>query len=316
MKTESSFQHVPVMRDLAVELLDCRSGGLYVDGTVGGGGYSEAILRGSAPDGILVGLDWDSEAIERVRGRFEEDKERVRLENASFADLPDVLDNLGMGPADGIVIDLGVSSFQLEDPERGFSFLRDGPLDMRMDRSLRRTAADLVNSLSEKDLADLIFQLGEERYSRRIARSIVTRRKTTPFSNTLDLAELVRAAHPKTPESRRIHPATRTFQALRIAVNGELDTLERFLSGALDVLKPGGRLVVVAFHSLEDRIVKLRFREWARSCRCPDEALKCTCSGRPYVKLLTKKALKPSEEEMDANPRSRSARLRAVEKYR
>ncbi|MFP5212557.1 MAG: 16S rRNA (cytosine(1402)-N(4))-methyltransferase RsmH, partial [Acidobacteriota bacterium] len=201
-----------------------------------------------------------------------------------------------------------------EDAERGFSFAQDGPLDMRMDRSLSVTAADLVNELSEKDLADLIYEFGEERLSRRIARAIVAQRKESPFSRTRELAELVARVVPKSKDTRRIHPATRTFQALRLAVNRELETLGRFLSTVLDQLAPGGRLSVVAFHSLEDRMVKERFREWARSCRCPRSSPVCTCGGQPLVRLVTRKALRPSEEEVERNPRARSARLRVMEK--
>jgi 16S rRNA (cytosine1402-N4)-methyltransferase len=314
MGIESSLQHVPVMRDVAVDLLKCGAGGRYVDGTVGGGGYAEAILAKSAPDGVLVALDLDVDAIDRVRERFQGDRGRLRLERANYADLSEVLEKLDLGPVDGIVLDLGVSSFQLEDSSRGFSFMNDGPLDMRMDRGLTETAADLVNSLGEKELASLIYELGEERYSRRIARTIVSRRKTAPFRGTVDLARAIGSAVPKTKDRLRIHPATRTFQALRIAVNRELEALQRFLASVLGILSPGGRVVVVSFHSLEDRMVKQAFREWAKRCRCPLDELRCRCEGRPLVRLLTKKALRPSAEEIEANPRSRSAKLRAVEK--
>lgn len=297
-----------------MELLSCRRGGFYVDGTVGGGGYAEAVIERSAPDGFLLGLDWDAEAIERARQRFHAHSQRVLWEQVGFDRLPEVLENRGLGQADGVVLDLGVSSFQLNDPDRGFSFLQDGPLDMRMNRGLSQTAADLVNALGEKELAQLIFQLGEEKWARRIAHAIVSQRKTKPFSSTLDLADLIKKTVPKTKDSRRIHPATRTFQALRLAVNQELDVLKRFLSHGLEVLKPGGRLCIVAFHSLEDRIVKEYFKDWAQKCRCPRSEPRCRCEGKPLAKILTKKVLRPSQEEMEKNPRSRSARLRAVEK--
>jgi 16S rRNA (cytosine1402-N4)-methyltransferase len=297
-----------------VGLLNCRSGGRYVDGTVGGGGYAEAILEASAPDGMLLGLDLDAEAIARVLERLRSFESRLLLERANFADLPRVLEKKGWQRVDGIVIDLGVSSFQLDDPNRGFSFTHDGVLDMRMDSNLSLTAADLVNSLPEEDLANLIFRFGEERWSRRIARAIVSQRKLKPFERTLELAELIRQTVPKTRDSRRIDPATRTFQALRIAVNKELESLEGFLDHALDILEPGGRLCIVAFHSLEDRVVKQRFRHWARSCRCPKNVIFCQCEGRPLVRLLSTKALRPEAEEIAKNPRARSARLRAVEK--
>jgi 16S rRNA (cytosine1402-N4)-methyltransferase len=297
-----------------IELLNCRPGGVYVDCTVGGGGYARAILEQSAPEGVVLGLDWDSEAIGRVRERLGGYADRLVLEKADFADIRQALRTHGFEFADGIVADLGLSSFQLEDPERGFSFMQEGPLDMRMNRDLATTAADLVNRLPEKELADLIYRYGEERRSRRIARFIAEHRKKHPLTGTRELAELVRRAVPASRDTARIHPATRTFQALRIAVNGELESLERFLPEALDVLRPGGRACIVAFHSLEDRIVKETFRNWARSCRCPRERAACACEGSPLVRMLTRKALRPSPEEVERNPRARSARLRAVEK--
>ncbi len=308
-------QHIPVMLGPVAELLNCKPGGVYVDGTIGAGGYARTILDESAPDGVVLGLDWDLEAIERVRERLAGYGQRLILEKADFADIRQVLHEHGIGQVDGIVADLGVSSFQIEEPQRGFSFMYEGQLDMRMDRDLPQTAADLVNTLPEKDLADLIYRYGEERLSRRIARTIVAARRAGRIDNTLQLAELIRKAVPATRDSFRIHPATRTFQALRIAVNRELDSLQRFLPEALDVLKSEGRLCVVAFHSLEDRIVKDMFRDWARSCRCPRERATCVCEGRPLVRPLTKKALRPSPDEVERNPRARSARLRAVEKW-
>lgn len=302
------------MLPAAVELLACRAGGRYVDGTLGGGGYTEAILRAIAPDGMLLALDWDAEAIARVKDKLQPYSNQLIVKHANYASLPQILKEIGWDVVDGVAIDLGVSSFQLSDPLRGFSFIQGGPLDMRMDQNQERTAADIVNLYSEAELADLISRLGEERWARRIARAIVTRRKENPFSNTLELADLIRSVVPKTKDSRRIHPATRTFQALRIAVNKELESLDTFLSQVLDVLKPGGRLCIVAFHSLEDRLVKERFKDWAKTCRCPKDQWECRCEGRPLVKLLTKKALRPSEEEIERNPRARSARLRAVEK--
>ncbi|MCK8600414.1 16S rRNA (cytosine(1402)-N(4))-methyltransferase RsmH [Desulfoferrobacter suflitae] len=316
MVEQRAHEHIPVMREAVLDLLACRPGGLYVDGTVGGGGYAERILQEIEPDGQLVALDWDGEAIERVRRRLRANLHRVFLVKSSFANLPSVLNKLGFGleSVDGVVIDLGVSSFQLEDPERGFSFLQDGPLDMRMDQNIAKTAADLVNSLSEKELADLIFALGEDRHARRIARAIVLRRAQSPIERTEELAQLIKGVVPKTRDARRIHPATRTFQALRLAVNQDLDALETFLSRVCDILKPGGRLCIVSFHSLEDRMVKERFRHWAKACRCPRDFLQCQCEGRPLVRLLTKKPLRPTAPEIAMNPRARSARLRAMEK--
>jgi 16S rRNA (cytosine1402-N4)-methyltransferase len=307
-------QHIPVMLGPVLELLRCKPGGIYVDGTIGAGGYARCLLEKSAPDGVVLGLDWDLEAIERVRERLGDHGGRLILEKSDFADIRMVLDRHGIGQADGIVVDLGVSSFQIEEPRRGFSFINEGPLDMRMNLDLTQTAADLVNALPEKDLADLIYRYGEDRLSRRIARAIVAARKRGRIDNTRELAELIRKAVPVTRDTFRIHPATRTFQALRIAVNREIDSLQRFLPEALGVLGDGGTLCVVAFHSLEDRVVKEAFRNWARSCRCPRERAACECEGRPLVRPLTKKALRPSPDEIERNPRARSARLRAVEK--
>jgi len=307
-------QHIPVMLGEVIELLNCQPGGIYVDGTVGGGGYARSILERSAAEGVVLGMDRDWEAIERARERLGGYGKRLILEKADFADIRRVLRKHGIGEVDGIVIDLGVSSFQLEDAQRGFSFLKEGPLDMRMDRDLPQTAAELVNELPEKNLADLIYRYGEERLSRRIARAVVAARQKGRIENTRELAELIRKAVPGTRDTFRIHPATRTFQALRIAVNREIDSLERFLPESLDVLKPGGRLCAVAFHSLEDRVLKAAFRNWARSCRCGRERAACECEGRPLVRLLTRKALRPSPDEVERNPRARSAKLRAAEK--
>lgn len=314
MADKECHGHIPVMREEVLQLLACRSSGLYVDGTAGGGGYSEAILQRTKPNGVLLALDWDVEAVARVAERLRPYRERVFVERSSFADIPSVLARLGLGPADGVVIDLGVSSFQLEDSQRGFSFIHDGPLDMRMDQALGLTAADLVNTMAESKLADLIFNFGEEKWARRIAKVIVERRKIRPITGTLELAGLIAEATPKTRDSRRIHPATRTFQALRIAVNQELEALSQFLAKVLDVLKSGGRLCVVSFHSLEDRMVKDQFRAWAKSCHCPPSFPVCQCGGRSLVDLLTRKPLSPTATEVELNPRARSARLRAIRK--
>ena len=309
-----SRQHIPVMLEPVMRLLSCRGGGVYVDTTLGGGGYARAILEASAPDGILLALDWDAEALVRAGKSLQEYGPRLFLKQANFTDLSDVLRELGLGDADGIVMDLGVSSFHLEDAGRGFSFQHNGPLDMRMDQRKERTAADLVNNLSEEDLRNLIHDLGEERWARRIARAMVARRRVSVFSRTRELADLIQGVVPKSRDALRIHPATRTFQALRMVVNSELENLRLFLAYVLDVLQPGGRLVIVAFHSLEDRIVKQQFRTWANPCQCPPRLPRCQCTGTPLVRLLTRKVLRPGSEELELNPRSRSAKLRAVAK--
>jgi len=289
---ESDAGHVPVLLEETLELLAVRPGGLWVDGTLGLGGHAEAVLRATAPDGRLLGLDRDEEALERARARLVPFGARVRLEHADYRELPA---RLGDERASGILLDLGVSSLQLDDPERGFSFQREGPLDMRMDRSARGTAAELVNRMRERELADLIHEYGEEPFSRRIARAIVRARETEPIETTTRLAEIVRRAAPK---SRRpgFHPATRTFQALRIRVNRELEGLGEAIERTAACLRSGGRIVVIAFHSLEDRAAKQAFRSLA---------------GRGFS-LLTKKPLRPGEAELRQNPRARSARLRAL----
>ena len=289
---ESDAGHVPVLLEETLELLAVRPGGLWVDGTLGLGGHAEAVLRRAAPDGRLVGLDRDEEALERARARLVPFGARVRLAHADYREIPA---RLGDERASGILLDLGVSSLQLDDAERGFSFQREGPLDMRMDRSERGTAAELVNRMREGELADLIHEYGEEPFSRRIARAIERARQTEAIETTTRLAEIVRRAAPK---SRRpgFHPATRTFQALRIRVNRELDGLGEAIERAAACLRSGGRLVVIAFHSLEDRAVKQAFRSLA---------------GRDFS-LLTKKPLRPGDVELRRNPRARSARLRAL----
>jgi len=289
---ESDAGHVPVLLEETLELLAVSPGGLWVDGTLGLGGHAEAVLRATAPDGRLVGFDRDQEALERAGARLVPFGARVRLEHADYREIPQ---RLGDELASGILLDLGVSSLQLDDAERGFSFQREGPLDMRMDRSARGTAAELVNRMRESELADLIHEYGEEPFSRRIARAIVRAREAEPIETTTRLAEIVRRAAPR---SRRpgFHPATRTFQALRIRTNRELDGLGEAIPRAAACLRSGGRLVVIAFHSLEDRAVKQAFRSLAG----------CGFS------LLTRKPLRPGEAELRKNPRARSARLRAL----
>lgn len=271
------------------------------DGTLGHGGHAEALLTSMAEPGVLVGLDRDAEALAVCRERLSRFGERVILIKGLFVDLRQHLERVGIPRTDGVLLDLGVSSRQLDDPKRGFSFQSDGPLDMRMDQSSGRTAADLVNTLPEAELADLIFQYGEERFSRRIARGIVHARTQRPLQTTQELVAVIKGAVPSAYRNGRIHCATRTFQALRIAVNQEIETLEPALLSAVDVLRPGGRLAVISFHSLEDRIVKHTFRALSQG---PDARLA----------VLTKKPQIPAEEECRANPRARSAKLRVAER--
>ncbi len=306
-------QHAPVMLAEVLDLLRCRAGGIFVDATVGLGGHAAAILKHIGPSGLLIAIDRDEESLAVAAGRLANLPGRVRLVHDNFRNLPLILNNLAVGPIDGILADLGVSSYQLDAEERGFSFQSDAPLDMRMDRSQRLTAADLVNDLDEEELAAVIRRYGEERAARRIAAAIVRARRHARIARCSQLAEIVaRASGRATPA--RIHPATRTFQALRIAVNRELEGLDRFCAEALSFLRPGGRLVVIAFHSLEDRIVKKSFRLLCGQCICERPRELCTCPRQIRARLLTPRALRPTSSEIGANPRARSARLRALER--
>jgi 16S rRNA (cytosine1402-N4)-methyltransferase len=311
--TDNAPEHQPVMLGEVLDLLQCRAGGIYVDATVGLGGHSEAILERIQPDGILLGFDRDKESLERAQVRLARFGSAVRLIHDNFKNLPLVLNNLAVTQVDGILLDLGVSSYQLLTPERGFSFQSDAPLDMRMDRSQRSTAAHLVNSLPQEKLADVIYQFGEEPLSRRIAAAIVRAREGGPIARCSQLAEIVAAAV-KVRGFRGIHPATRTFQALRIAVNQELEGLETFLGEAIAFLKPRGRMPVISFHSLEDRIVKRAFRMLSGQCICERPLELCTCPRVERGRLITPRPLKPGPDELTANPRSRSARLRCIER--
>lgn len=308
------WKHLPVMPREVVESLGCKSGGIYVDGTVGGGGHAALILEASAPEGRVIGIDRDDDAL-RAAGDFLKDShDRVTLVKANFRDMREVLEGLGIKEVDGVLLDLGVSSFQLESPERGFSFRFDARLDMRMDRSRKTSAYELVNGLPEEDLAGIFREYGEEREARRIARAIVRQREKRPVETTGALAVLVAEAIPRRFQARGIHPATRVFQALRIAVNEELESLKGGLSAGFEALGKGGRMTVISFHSLEDRIVKEAFRGYATGCICPPRVPICVCGRRPRARLLKRKPITPSEEEVRSNPRSRSAKLRAVEK--
>jgi len=310
----AGFAHTSVMPEEVLEYLQPRSGGIYVDGTLGGGGHAGLILESTNPDGRLVGFDRDPEALATATARLALYGERFTPVHANFSEAPGELERLGIERVDGMLLDLGVSSWQLDSAERGFSFREDGPLDMRMNPREGESAAEVLQSLDEQKLADIFFTFGEERYARRIARAIVRRREEQPLATTLELADLVRGAVPGGHVPARIHPATRVFMALRIYVNRELEHVERGVAQAIELLRPGGRLVVISFHSLEDRLVKNLFREAARTCICPPEFPVCTCTVEPKVKVLTRKSVKASDAEIAANSRSRSAVLRAVER--
>ena len=305
--------HVPVLAETAVRFLHCSPGTVVVDATVGGGGHAELILRQIGRTGALIGIDWDRTAIERVRKRLGSNP-NLTLVRENFRNLTAILRNLGVAHIDALLLDLGLSSFQIEGPSRGFSFSRKAPLDMRMDTRLKTTAADIVNTYSERELARVLKEFGEEPNARRIARAILRQRSKETIRTTVELAELVRRCMPEKRRRARLDPATRTFQALRIEVNSELENLTNVLESGISLLGPKARMCVISFHSLEDRIVKRTFARAARGCVCPPELPQCVCGRKPTLRILTPKPIKPSSEEIDANPRCRSARLRAVEK--
>ncbi len=307
------LQHTTVLLRESVDLLAPRSGGIYVDGTLGGGGHAEEILLRSGPDGILVGLDRDAAAMERARQRLAGYGGRAMLRRANFREVAEVLTELGIRAVDGFLLDLGLSWFHLRSPERGFSFLTDGPLDMRMDDRGAVTAADLVNTLPRQELARILREYGEEKKANVVAKAIERARDRGPITSTVQLAEIVAGVFPPYPP-RRTHPATLTFQALRIAVNDELGALRDGLGGMIALLRPGGRIAVISFHSLEDRIVKQAFAEHARACVCPPRMPVCRCGKRADLKVLTKRPVVPSAREVSENPAARSAKLRAAEK--
>lgn len=304
-------RHVPVLLAEVIEGLSVRSGGLYLDATVGGGGHSLAILKACEPDGRVLGLDRDPEAVARVYQRLYNYGRRVNIVHASYRHLMEIAARENFLPLDGVLFDLGFSSWQIENPNRGFSHRFDGPLDMRYDPSSQiPTAEMLVNRMPEPELANVIWRYGEEKQSRRIARAIIGAR---PIQSSLQLAQVISDAKTST-KSQRLHPATRTFQAIRIAVNDELVTLEDALPQAVQALRPGGRLVVISFHSLEDRIVKQFLKRESRDCICPPKNPVCTCSHRRSLSILTRKVVEPTESEIQVNPRSRSAKLRIAVK--
>ena len=311
----SEFRHQSVMPEEVVRFLQPRAGGIYLDGTLGGAGHAALIASYCTPDhGLLIGVDRDQEALNAARKRLAEYGDSIRLVHGNFADLGTHLDQLGISALDGFILDLGVSSHQLDSGERGFSFQQDAPLDMRMDTSQGETAADLVNDLPEAELERIIKEYGEERWAKRVAAFIVKARSEKPVESTLQLVDIIKGAIPKAKWEERLHPATRTFQALRIAVNRELESLQQGLRSAIDHLKPGGRGVVISFHSLEDRIVKHIFREYTTGCICPRNLPVCVCGNIPQVKVLTGRPVMATDEETSENPRARSAKLRAIEK--
>ena len=307
------FHHVTVLLDETVDAVVTNPAGKYVDCTLGGGGHSKRVLSKLDANGKLICYDQDALAIRHAKEIFGED-ERITLVNRNFEDLEETLKELDLLPVNGILFDLGVSSPQLDEAERGFSYMQDAPLDMRMDPSSSLTAREIVNKWSEENLAQLIWKYGEEKWSKRIAQFIVQARKVQPMETTGDLVQAIKAAVPAAVRRSGPHPAKRTFQAIRIAVNDELGVLDRVLDQALRCLDHGGRIAVITFHSLEDRIVKDRMKSWLGRCTCPPELPICRCNAVAVAKVLTRKPILPSEEEVEQNPRSRSAKLRVAEK--
>ncbi len=310
---DKDYGHKPVLLEECLQALAICPDGCYLDGTLGRAGHSLAILR-RLTTGRLVGIDRDMAAIGAARERLADFQDRVTLVHGNFRDLGRILQETGTGPLDGMLFDLGVSSPQLDEARRGFSYMQDAPLDMRMDESEALSAADIVNTWSQEELRRVLYEYGEERYAPRIAQAIVRRRGDRPIETTGELVEVIRSAMPAAALREKQHPAKRSFQALRIAVNGELEALPPMLAAAADGLKPGGRLAVITFHSLEDRIVKQTLRELATGCTCPPQFPVCVCGKKPRLKLITRKPVTPGPEELAENPRARSAKLRVAER--
>ena len=307
------YTHKPVLLEECLDGLNIRPGGVYLDGTLGRAGHSLEIVKRLAA-GRLIAIDRDKAALDAAPARFGEYLDRVTLVQGSFGGLAGILASLNVDGVDGMLFDLGVSSPQLDDGSRGFSYLQDAPLDMRMDQSAPLTARDVVNGWSQEELKRVLWQYGEERYAGPIAAAIVRERGNAPIETTGQLAELIRSAMPAKARREKQHPAKRSFQAIRIAVNDELGELERLLECALEALNPGGRLAIISFHSLEDRLVKTAYARWARGCTCPPDFPVCVCGKTPRVKLVGRRPITAGEEELKENPRARSAKLRLAEK--
>ncbi len=307
------YTHKPVLLNECIEALNIRPDGVYVDGTLGRAGHSREIAQ-RLTTGRLICIDRDMAAIDAARERLAPWMDRVTLVHSNFAELGGVLSQAGVAGADGMLFDLGVSSPQLDDASRGFSYMQDAPLDMRMDASALLTAHEVVNAWSYEELRRILFEYGEERYAPAIAKAIVRARETTPVETTLELVDIIKGAMPPAALREKQHPAKRSFQAIRIAVNGELDALPPMLAAAVDNLNPGGRLAVITFHSLEDRIVKRAMADMARGCTCPPEFPVCVCGKKPKIRLLTRKPIISGPAELEENPRARSAKLRVAER--
>ena len=310
-----SYRHIPAMLNEVVNYLNCRPGNVYVDGTLGGCGHARAICEKIIPGGTLIGIDQDIDAVSNAETVLKDYSSNIHLFHGNFIRLPEFLEQLEIDSVDGILLDLGLSQHQIENSGRGFSFRKDEPLDMRMDIQSRQTAQELVNDLSQQELQELFRKYGEERRAKQIAKNIAVIRRREKIRTSKQLAQIIIDSIPaKASSQQKIHPATRVFMALRIAVNRELERLETFLEHAVDLLNPGGRLCVLSFHSLEDRIVKQRFKDLEKGCICPPKLPQCVCGQQPQLRILTKKVVRPTAEEIAANPMARSTRLRAAEK--
>ena len=307
------FTHYSVLLEECLEGLDIKPGGIYLDGTLGRAGHSRRIAQLLTDGGRLICVDRDQAALDAAQDRLAQWMDRVTLVHSNFADIDEILDKLGLDKIDGMLFDLGVSSPQLDDSSRGFSYMADAPLDMRMDRSEGLTAADVVNTWSQDELRRILGQYGEERYAGLIAAAIVRRRADKPIQTTLELVEIIKGAMPGKALKEKQHPAKRSFQAIRIAVNDELTAVDKMIRSAVPRLKQGGRLAVITFHSLEDRIVKTGMAEFAKGCTCPPDFPVCVCGKTPDIRLVTRKPILPSERELEENPRSRSAKLRVAQ---
>lgn len=308
------FSHVPVLLEECIDGLNINPDGIYVDGTLGGAGHSSEICKRLSPNGMLIGIDRDEEALRVSSKRLEEFDCKKAFIHGNYSDIKNILRELDIEEIDGALLDLGVSSYQLDNPERGFSYMNDAALDMRMDRSEGMTAYDIVNEYSKDELYRIIKSYGEERWASRIADFIVKARREKPIETTFELVEIIKAAVPASARRNGPHPAKRTFQAIRIEVNDELGGVKRAVDDFIDVLAPKGRLAIISFHSLEDRIVKDAYSERENPCVCPPEIPICVCGKKPEIKKINKKPIVPSESQEDENPRARSAKLRVCEK--
>jgi 16S rRNA (cytosine1402-N4)-methyltransferase len=306
--------HQPVLPEEVIHYLDIKPAGIYIDATIGGAGHALKIANKLNENGLLIGIDQDQTAVTAASERLQQVKPQVKIFHSNFVHVAEILKEQKITAIDGILLDLGVSSPQLDEEERGFSYRANAPLDMRMDQSQPFSAAHLVNTASINELTKIIWEYGEERWSKRIAIFIDKFRRVKPIETTDELAEIIKQAIPAAARKGGPHPARRTFQALRIAVNRELEVLQEVLDKSLTILKPGGRIVVISFHSLEDRIVKTTFARWAKGCECPKEVLICRCGQMPKIQIITKKPVQPSKEEMQMNPRARSSKLRCAQK--